>query len=283
MKNWLKYPVYENLKFWFLIVSAYIAFINLFVLHATPEILFFEFLFLILVFLTPRIKEFIKDWLFLIGFFMSYEFIRGIIDDLTPFKNFTLEIIYNIESAIFPKIPTVFLQELFGKNSFIISLAFFFYTSFYFYSFATAFVLWLKSKKLFKIYARQFLSLCLVGLIFFFFFPTAPPWIIENNFHIGLERYLLKETVVKNFAALSLYQYFIYGNTVAAFPSLHTAWPAFSSLFLIKHFKSKLTYFSLIIPLMIGFSVIFFGEHFLLDIVFAFWLAYFFVSKSDDS
>lgn len=253
--------------FWFIVILIYISVINFFVLKTTPEIIFLQYLVLVLIFMRVRTKEYAKTWIPFISFFLLYEFLRGYADDLSPFKEVTLYWIYNLELLIFKNLPSKILQDLFIDNKFIVNFSLFFYSIFFYYSFLTAFILWLKKPNYFQEYFKKFLILSFIGLLFFFLIPTAPPWMINEIKDIGIERILYGDTIMNQFNAFSLYRYFIYGNAVAALPSLHTAWPAFTSLFLINKFKSKLTYLPLIIPLMIGFSVVLTGEHFVVDVV----------------
>jgi hypothetical protein len=111
--------------------------------------------------------------------------------------------------------------------------------------------------------------------LLFFFIPTAPPWMVNEIKNIGIERILYGNTIMRQFNVFSLYQYFIYGNAIAALPSLHVAWPTYTSLFLVKTTKSKIYYLFLIIPIMIGFSVVLTAEHYVLDVLAGFLLAFY--------
>jgi membrane-associated phospholipid phosphatase len=170
--------------------------------------------------------------------------------------------------------PRSFFRNFLQKTDLLLIFHFSFYSIFFYYSFFVAFILWLKSPKNFQQYFKKFLILSFIGLAFFFFIPTAPPWMVNEIESIGIERIIYGNTILRQFSVFSLYQYFIYGNAIAAFPSLHTAWPAFTSLFLIKIMKNKVSYLFLIIPLMIGFSVVLTGEHYIVDVVAGFILAY---------
>lgn len=253
------------------VVLVYISVLNLFVIHTTPEIIFVQLLFLLFLFKKSRSKNFVKTWMPFIALFVLYEFIRGFVDDYSPFYSHTLYVVYNLENSIFKTLPTTYLQSSFLNNQIVINILLFFYMSFFYYSFFVAFVVWAKTKKLFSLYAKGFLFLSGIGLLSFFLIPTAPPWFVSEELGVKISRLAFENTLLTNYAGVTLYRYFVYGNAVAAMPSLHTAWPAFTSLFLIKHFHKKIFYISLLVPLMISFAVVFMGEHFLLD-VFAGWL-----------
>jgi len=265
---------FKNLFFWFLIIIGYISFINIFVIKTTPEFLLIQFAFITTVFLTSRLKDYAIDWIPFIGFFLLYEFLRGFADDLSPFRTLTLLWIYKLEQAIFGTLPTLSLQQLFGENKLIINISLFFYALFFYYSFLTAFIIWIYNRNLFKEYANKFLLLSITGLVFFFLIPTAPPWLIEKSENLGIRRIIYEGNILDNYVILTLYNYLFHGNEVAALPSLHSAWPMFTSLFIVKKFKNRFRYLLLIIPLMVGFSVVLSGEHFILDVLFGFFLAY---------
>lgn len=255
----------------FLVALIYVSIVNFFLLKTTPELILLQFAVLVLIFRKLRIKEFSKAWIPFILLFVLYEILRGIADDFSPFFDETILLIYNIETRLFGEIPTLYLQKYFSNSHLLTQISAFFYSLFFYYSFLVAFVIWLKKPDLFRTYVKRFLIMSYIGLLFFFLIPTAPPWLMHEIKGIGVERYLYGETVINNFVFLNFYNYFVYGNAVAALPSLHTAWPAFTTLFILKVFKRWYGHLLLIIPLMISFGVILTGEHYFIDVVFG-WL-----------
>lgn len=257
---------------WFLVAVTYLTIINLFVLKTTPELIFVQFLIIILIFQKLRFKKFTQEWIPFIALFFIYEFLRGFVDNLSPFYNSTLFWMHNLEEKMFSILPSKYLQETIPTNSLVANLSLFFYSLFFYYSFFTGFIIWLKKSDLFANYFKRFMVMTFVSLAFFFLIPTAPPWFANERFNLGLERILFQDTVLKYFSTASLWNYFIKGNPVAAFPSLHVAWPAFTSLFVIKYIKRAWwSYLSLIIPFMVGFSVVYAAEHYVVDVI-AGWL-----------
>lgn len=113
----------------------------------------------------------------------------------------------------------------------ILSISFFFYFSFYYYSFAGAFLIWISKPELFRRYTRYFLIMSYVGLLIFFLTSTAPPWLVSNINALSVKRFIYEQTFIKRFLDLPLYRYLVFGNDVAAFPSLHVAWVSFTSGF----------------------------------------------------
>ncbi len=263
---------FYNPKLWFVVFLGYLSYINFFILKTTPEIIFIQFFVLVMVFNKIRTKDFAKTWIPFISFFLLYEFLRGFADDLSPFYDKTLFYIYNLEIRLFGDLPTHFLQQHINKSSPITHFSIFFYTVFFYYSFLVAFLIWLKYPKIFLEYLTKFLLLSFIGLVVFFLVPTAPPWMIDEIRDIDIVRYIYSGSpVLESFKGFTLYRYFVFGNPVAALPSLHVAWPSFSTLFLIHKFQNKYLYLLLIIPITISFSVILAAEHYVID-VFAGWI-----------
>jgi membrane-associated phospholipid phosphatase len=261
-------------QIWLIFILFYISFMSLFVMRVSAEIFAIYFFIIVVGFRRASISRYAKHWIPFIGFFFLYEFLRGYADDISPFYNTTLLWIYKLESLMFTELPTTFLQRTLLGNRFIVNFSLFFYASFFYFPFFSAFAIWLNNTKKFEKFASKFLLLSFIGLLFFFLIPTAPPWLIDHNLNLGLERVIYTDTILKQIAGVSIFYHFIHSNAVAALPSLHTAWPVFTAMFIIGEYKRRFTYFLLIVPIMISFSVILSAEHFLLDVVAGWLLAY---------
>ncbi len=264
--NFPKIP--QASRFGLYVLLGYIFFLNVFVIRTTPEVLALEFLIVALLVRGLGATAFFKDWIPFIGLFVLYEFLRGYADDLSPFYYQTLYVVHHLESNIFPVLPTIFLQKLFLQNSVLLDISLFFYSSFFYYSFAVAFLIWIFRRGDFKDYFKRFMFMTYVGLLFYFLFPTAPPWFVGKTLGsgLGLDRPIYEDTVLASFSGLSVYAYFVGGNLVAAMPSMHTAWTFFTSAFLVKRYGKKMLP-SFIVPIMVGFSIVLTAEHYLLDVV----------------
>ncbi len=238
----------------------------------------FEFFIVVVLFWGGRKLEFVKDWLGFVSFFVLYEFLRGVVDGLSPFGETTYYYVYFAEKYIFPTLPTKFLQDTMSKSTLVNSIALTAYLSFFYYSFLAGFIIWIKNKGLFTLYTRNFLFLSYIGLVMFFLIPTAPPWYVNSHLvNLGITRFIYDGALFNNLRGLSLYRYFVGGNLVAALPSLHVAWVAYTSLFIVRHYNNKIKLISLLLPLLVSFSVIINAEHWFLDALLGFVLAYLFV------
>ena len=101
-----------------------------------------------------------------------------------------------------------------------------------------------------------------VGVILQYIVPTPPPWMFSN---------LGPEAKFKNFDSLFHIDLFrnIYSKSplvCGAWPSLHTAWP--SIILCLRPWFGKT--FCLLHVLLIGFSAIYSGHHYFIDVLFGF-------------
>lgn len=265
------------------LIFIYITFVNVFILKVSPELLALQFFLIVFLFMRSEKSQFLRDWIPYIALFFLYEFLRGYADDLSPFYNNTLYAIHFIEEKLFGgTIPTITLQNLLYPNVWLLYFLLLFYSSFFYFSFVVGFIIWWKKNADFHDYFRRFMLLSFIGLIFYFLIPTAPPWFVDRAFRLGVDRELFINTFFSSFSGGSLTAYFIEGNPVAAFPSLHTAWTAFTAIYVVKKYGKKF-WPVLIVPTMVGFSIILTGEHYILD-VFAGWvLAYGIVHATSSS
>ncbi len=254
-----------------IIILFYISALNIFVFRTSPEIIALQFAIILLFLNRTKGFQFTKDWIIFISIFVAYEYLRGIVDDISPFKQYTLYYAYHIEKAIFGTLPTVFFQKIIKPTDIFLNILLIFYSAFFYYSFVIAFFIWLKSRKVFWEYTTMFVLFTYIGLLMFFLLPTAPPWMIKE---IDTQRYLYQETILHHMRELSVYYYYVQSNEVAAFPSLHIGWPLFSTLFLIIKFRKLYFYPLLIVPAAIWFCVVITSEHYIIDGIPSIFLAF---------
>ena len=95
-----------------------------------------------------------------------------------------------------------------------------------------------------------------------------PPWMASQKGLIPEVSKVMDRVFISLPKAIdlpSVYQ-FVGANLVAAVPSLHAAYPLLTFFFLVKKFKAL---GFLILPYILGiwFSIVYFGEHYVFDIV----------------
>ncbi len=229
---------------------------------------FFAFA-IIAIILIGKTKQFLWDWVPVLLFLFGYEYLRGIIPDLT-IRAHTMPMIV-ADKFIFGYIPSVKFQEvLFNSQSlqWYDYLSVILYSSHFIIPMFIAFVFWLNDRKHFKSYTSGFLILSYLAFFTYIIFPATPPWMASNQGYLPPLSKIMDQ-VYASFAhpisVPSIYKFFG-ANLVAAFPSLHAAYPWIIFLFIRK--KSKiLSYVSLLYVFGVWFSVIYLGEHYFVDVL----------------
>lgn len=250
-------------------------------LRITPDVLFVA-LVLVAVIL-GRGRLFLRDWLPFIVIFLAYELMRGIADD-AGFPIHVADVI-GIERALFGGVlPTAWLQDLLAPAEGV-GIAALVATILYMLHFAlpvvTGFVLWIRDRALYHDYLVAFILLSFAGFVTFLLLPVAPPWwAAERGFLDGpsgepVLRYLKPEA----FSALAetlgfpngteVTTYIFYGinpNAVAAFPSLHAAYP-FLSFLVLRNAFGRIAWLALLYAIAVWWAIVFLADHYVVDVL----------------
>lgn len=247
-----------------LIGLFYLVFLNIFIVKASPELIFLQLILFNMLLGRVSNTTFIKDWGLLIAGLVFYEFLRGFADNYSPFYGSLLFIIAEFEAhnPLLINITT-FLKSIFLYNPLLLNICIFFYSIYFFYTFIIGYFIWVRYREKFNAFKYRFLLLTYIGLLFYFLVPTAPPWMYFMDTD---KRALFGDTINSSFTFLSIYRYFVFGNPVAAYPSLHVGWTTFTSAFLVRELGRKYLV-SFIIPIMVGISVIVTNEHWIIDVL----------------
>ncbi|MCL5795704.1 MAG: phosphatase PAP2 family protein [Patescibacteria group bacterium] len=218
-----------------------------------------------------RGKQFIRDWSVPIVLLLSYDYLRGLAPKLISAANIYQMI--NFDKALFGSLPTNSLQSMFYANG-VVSWYDYLGTAFYMSHFIVpmiiGFIFWLRNREYFKRYFLALLLVSYLAFITYILFPAEPPWMASQQGLIP-KVYKIMDQVFLNLPRSihlpTVYQ-FIGVNLVAAVPSLHAAYPVLALLFLVKKYKAKGL---LILPYLLGvwFTIVYFGEHYVFDIVVA--------------
>lgn len=229
----------------------------------------YVFVLLLASLLVRRTRSFILDWIPFLFILLSYDFLRGFADNLGPRADFVKLI--SLEKGLFGQIPTITLQNLF-YHPFRPSWLDYFATMFYFLHFALplafGFTLWLYNRGHFRQFVTGILLLSYAAWITFLIFPAAPPWMASQDGYLPEVHKILDVTLQAfpdKWNLPSVYHNFN-PNPVAAMPSLHGAYPFLVLLFALKFFKLKALFF-LPYVLLTWFSLVYLGEHYVVDII----------------
>jgi hypothetical protein len=141
---------------------------------------------------------------------------------------------------------------------------------------AVGFWLWLGSRRLYWHYLAAVLLLFFTGFAIYALYPAAPPWMAGMNGLTPPVHRIAIETVLRlpPAAPIGLAYTHMNPNPVAAIPSLHAALPMLIALILIR-VKGTRALPALLYPLVMGFYLVYLGEHYVVDVLAGFACAQF--------
>ncbi len=246
----------------------------------TPDVLAVAFA-LIALFL-GRGLLFLRDWIPFVALFLAYELMRGIADN-AGFPVHMHDVIAVERVIAFGHLPNELLQDIFdparGVNGWTI-LATSVYMLHFVLPIVTAFLLWLWRRRIFYSYVAAFIVLSMVGFVTFLLLPVAPPWMAADSGALNgpdgrpVIAYLkpdaftaLANALGFNGTWLTTYTFYeVNPNGVAAFPSLHAAYPFLSFLVLRQAF-GRVGWLAFGYFLLASLSIMLTGDHYLVDVL----------------
>jgi membrane-associated phospholipid phosphatase len=230
--------------------------------------------------LLGRGRLFLRDWLPFMALLLAYELMRGIADDAglplhsTDLANADLTVALGL-------LPTQVLQDAFrpaaGVDRVAI-LATIVYMLHFVLPLATGFALWLWRRSQYYDFVAALILLSLAGFMTYLLMPAAPPWYLALHGQLNgpdgqpVIEYLKPGAFETLATALGFDGHYVYSmtfgsanpNLVAAFPSLHVAYPFLSFLVLRRAF-GRVGWLALGYTALVAFSVIYTGDHWLID------------------
>jgi membrane-associated phospholipid phosphatase len=129
--------------------------------------------------------------------------------------------------------------------------------------------LWATSRYQWWRFMKRFATVLVVACGMFIVFPTAPPWMASDRGEIDR---IIRHSG-RGFTTLHLDSFALdwqlstkWGNGVAAMPSLHAAFSLIVPAFFLPWVRSKwLKALMMLFPAMMLFSLVYFGEHWVID------------------
>lgn len=228
----------------------------------------YAFLLVLPAFLIHRMRTFLFDWIPFLFILISYDFLRGFADNLGTRVSFVEPII--IEKAIFGGLPTITLQRyLYNGN---LNWWDFLFVITYFLHFAIpltfGFVFWIYNRQWFKQFVTGILLLSFSGWVTYLIYPAAPPWMASQEGYIQPITKILNEGLKAFPERLSLPTIYhqMNPNPVAAIPSMHAAYPLLILIYAIKFFGKRAWFFSIYVAI-VWFSIVYLGEHYVVDVI----------------
>lgn len=227
-----------------------------------------------------RGRLFLRDWVPFIALFFAYELMRGYADDLALPVHIT-DLIAAERFFALGHLPTADLQHWVASLGLTdpLSVA---ATVVYFLHFplplAVGFLLWLKRRAAYYDFVAALIVLCIAGFVTFLLLPTAPPWLAAKDGYLNGPDGLPTVVYLKDrgfsllaqaagFGNTYLFSYAYYqmaSNLVAAFPSLHAAFPFLAFLAARRAF-GRVGWLLFGYVLVVVFSIVLLGDHYLVD------------------
>ena len=227
-------------------------------------------------------KGYIRDFLPLIIGIFVYEELRGVAHLLRPDPYYLPHLEFD-RIVFFGNIPPVVVQQWLWSGSVqwydhalgLLNRAHFIVPP------TLMFVIWLENRALYYRALITIVGCSLLGALIFLAYPAAPPWAASQ---IGLLPDLVKIGYAQASAApvsanKSWLESLMLPNPYAAVPSLHTAYSTLVAIFALA-WRRRFGYFMCVYPLAMWFTIIYFADHYVSDIlvgiavaVFAWWIA----------
>jgi membrane-associated phospholipid phosphatase len=218
------------------------------------------------------VRRLMKDWLPIIVALLAYDLLRGVADgNLFPIH--WSAPVHADKILGLGQVPTIRLQDALytpGHLHFWDYAAFSFWFSHFFATLLVAVGIWLYAYKWFHRFAACIVVLAAMGLVTYVIFPAAPPWLAGDHGYIH-HTYRITHAVVNNLpvpkAGAMFQKGTDWGNDVAAVPSLHAGYTMLISLFLWPRLDRRWRPLLVAYPVGMGLSLIYLGEHYLIDIL----------------
>ena len=229
-------------------------------------------------------KAFLRDWVPFVFLLFGFEFLRGIVGDRVASGELSreqhdgihVESLIDADRALFGgEIPPTWLQDklyVAGTVHWYDVLSVLVYGLHFVFPLVFAFMLWVGRKDRFWQFTIGLLIMSYLGFAGYLLYPAAPPWLAQQWGYIqGLENpfdqafKVLAPRRYDNFDTMTLWT-LRSPNPVAAMPSLHAAYPWFVLLCAVKFYGWRGLVF-LVYNVMLWFSVVYLGHHWVIDIL----------------
>jgi membrane-associated phospholipid phosphatase len=221
-----------------------------------------------------RMRSFIIAFIPYATVWFGFTALRSLADETTLARTVNTAV-PNLERWIFGgQLPTTMLQDRFFDRNHLHWYDYFctgIHWSYFLVPHTVAVLTWYKKPDLFKHYLSAMTLLLGVGLAIYFLIPTNPPWMAPEAIDSSSAPivYRIMTNVAEHIGG-GLYEagYKVIGesNPRAAMPSIHMA-ITFLLVFPAFHFGRKWGYLALLYSACMGYSLMYLGEHYFVDVV----------------
>jgi len=212
------------------------------------------------IWLITRSREFVRSTILLITVLLTYEALQGMTGILISSGNITS--LAGVDRALLGFNIISAVQADFASPS-VTLMATFFYGLHVFLVLMAIVLFWFMDIKVYRGYAYSMILTSYLALLTFLILPTSPPWFTgagQNLLATGNSMF------PKTFQTIQTTLLTGESDIFAAFPSLHAAYATLFSYFMFRLGKK---YGLISLPVLFGvyFSVIYLGQHYLVDIL----------------
>jgi membrane-associated phospholipid phosphatase len=234
----------------------------------TPDL--FVVLALVVAVVLGRTRMFLRDWLPFAAIFLGWESMRGLADNLgaTVHSN---DVIAVERFFFFGRVPSEVLQAAFHKAGHVNLLDIgttFLYAAHFAFPLVVAFIFWTLERRLFYRYLLALLLMSFAAFFCYLLIPVAPPRFAGSYGQALAVEDIAQSTFSQlHFSQVTTWLYgAMPGNQVAAFPSLHAAYPLLAYLFARTRWP-RASLIALAWSVAMWFSVVYLGHHYVIDVV----------------
>jgi membrane-associated phospholipid phosphatase len=226
---------------------------------------YFVFILLLGAIILGRWRDFVVDWMPFIALLLGYEFLRGLAGSSGIAVHYQ-EVISADRLLGFGNLPTLWLQQHLhqpGRPSALDYATTVFYFLHFAYPLTLGYVFWFYNRPMFRRFAAALLLMSFGCFVFFLLVPVAPPWLASQHGYLPHIDKIISSTIPSD--TTWFYEH-LNPNPVAAFPSLHEAFPVLGLLYGLRIFGRSAWPLALWCAA-VCFSIVYLGEHYLIDAI----------------
>jgi len=226
----------------------------------------------LLALVVGRGRQFLLDWVPFLGLLLGYEALRGVADDINHRVHWTQVI--DADTLIgLGLTPTERLQDLlytYGEVNLLNAACSFVYLFHFLVPVVIGGVLWWHNRRRYWRFTIAILLTSFGGFVTYLAFPVAPPWMAAREGLLTTVEQVIPVTLSEMFDSRNAVQFIwntFTSNPVAAFPSLHAAYPVLAALAIHHATTSRWRYVAFAYPPIVTFAIVYGGEHYVVDAV----------------
>jgi membrane-associated phospholipid phosphatase len=220
--------------------------------------------------LSGRGAAFVRDWLPFVLIFLGWEAMRGLADEFGATVQ-SDSVIWLERALSFGYIPTVELQRLLYRPDAVSVLDVamsVIYSAHFVFPLGIAYVFWMRDRGVYYRFVGGLLAVALLSFVVYLLVPVSPPRFAHRYGEALPVVDIIGATIVK--LDFSIGAGWIYDNLspndVAAFPSLHAAFPLLALMFVWR--RSVLAALPLAAyTAAVWFGIVYLGHHYIVDII----------------